>query len=102
MPFGRFIGGAMDRMYFVLVSTATWLEMNLQTNPSAMLVPYLFCFSDKVSIPAPGGQKSKDIAQKNFGQKILKMAEFAACDNDNVACLLGSHSIRKYAATHCQ
>ena len=30
------------------------------------------------------------------------MVEFAACDNDNVACLLGSHSIRKYAATHCR
>jgi hypothetical protein len=68
MPFGRFIGDTMDRMYIVLVSTATWLEMNLQTNPSAMLEPYLFCFCDKVSIPA-GGQKSKDIAQNSFGQR---------------------------------
>jgi len=97
----QIILGAMDTTYCVLVSTATWLEMNLRTNPSAMLSPYLFCFCDDVTIPA-GGKKSKDIAQNIFGQKIFKMVEFASCDNDNVACLLGSHSIRKYAATHCR
>jgi hypothetical protein len=97
----QIILGAMDTTYCVLVSTAIWLEMNLRTNPSAMLSPHVFCFCDNnVSIPT-GGQKSKD-TQNIFGQKIFKMVEFAACDNDNVACLLGSHSICKYAATHCQ
>jgi hypothetical protein len=100
----QIILGAMDTTYCVLVSTAVWLEMNLRTNPSAMLSPYLFCFCDDVSIPT-GGQKSKDIAQNIFGQKIFKMDEFASRDvDDNLASssLLGSHSIRKYAATHCR
>jgi hypothetical protein len=88
-------------MYCVLVSTVIWLETKFRTNPSAMLLPYVFCFCNRVSIPT-GGQKSKDITQNIFGQKIFKMVEFAACDNDNVACLLGSHSIRKYTATHGQ
>jgi hypothetical protein len=96
----QIILGAMDTTYCVLVSTAIWLEMNLRTNPSAMLSPYLFCFCDDVSIPA-GGQKSKDIAQNIFGQKIFKMEEFASheiIDGNVASSLLGSHSIRKYAA----
>jgi hypothetical protein len=69
-----------------------------------MLSPYLFCFCDDASIPA-GGQKSKDIAQNIFGQKIFKMEEFASheiIDGNVASSLLGSHSIRKYAATHCR
>ena len=95
--------GSMDTTYCVLVSMAIWFELNLRANASAMLSPYLFSFCDDISIPT-GGQKSKDIAQTIFGQKIFKMEAFA-CGNDangdeGAACLLGSHSIRKYAATH--
>ena len=96
--------GSMDTTYCVLVSTAIWFELNLRANASAMNSPYLFSFCDDISIPT-GGRKSKDIAQTIFGQKIFKMQEFA-CGNDRDAavnaCLLGSHSIRKYAATHCR
>jgi hypothetical protein len=94
--------GSMDTTYCVLVSIAIWFELNLRANASALISPYLFSFCDDISIPT-GGQKSKDIAQTIFGQKIFKMEEFAACgDAGETACLLGSHSIRKYAATHCR
>ncbi len=92
----------MDTTYCVLVSIAIWFELNLRANASAMISPYLFLFCDDISIPT-GGQKLKDIAQTIFGQKIFKKEEFAACgDAGETACLLRSHSIRKYAATHCR
>ena len=65
------------------------------TNASAMASPYLFPFTDDITIPL-GGQKSKDIAQNIFGQRIFKREEFSAVDTGP----LGSHSVRKYAATH--
>jgi hypothetical protein len=44
-----------------------------------------------------GGQKTKEMAQNIFGQKYLSMR------SSNLQGLLGSHSIRKFAATdaHC-
>jgi hypothetical protein len=61
-----------------------------------MISPYLFSFSDNITIPL-GGQKSKDIAQKIFGQRIFKREEFLIAEGGGP---LGSHSVRKDAATH--
>jgi hypothetical protein len=43
-----------------------------------------------------GGQKSKDIAQNIFGQRIFKRDDFLAAKGGP----LGSHSVHKYAVTH--
>ncbi len=69
-----------------------WLEMNLCENASAGLSRYVFSFLDDVGLPT-GGLKAKEIAQTIFGQKIFKLEEFAQLG------MLGSHSIRKFAAT---
>ena len=90
--------GAMDTTYCVLVSLAIWLEMNMRMNANAAVSPYVFSFCNDVAVPS-GGQKAKDIAQSIFGQKVFKMEEFK---NGATTVLLGSHSIRKYAATHAR
>jgi hypothetical protein len=91
--------GSMDTAFCVYASLSLWMEVNLRTNPNALLSPYLFSFCDDNSIPS-GGQKSKETAHNMFN-KIFKMEEFtgsgAAADN-----MLGSHSIRKFAATHAR
>ena len=66
-----------------------------------MLSPYLFCFSNDTSIPS-GGQKGKVLVQMLL-QKVFKLEEFTSSADDinhNAICQLGSHSIRKFAATH--
>ncbi len=91
--------GSMDTMYCVLVSMAVWMEMNMRANASAGNSPYVFSFSDDVAVPS-GGLNVKSIAQIVFGQKVFKMEQFRnAADSGS---LLGSHSIRKYAATHAR
>ena len=66
----------------------------------------LFSFSDDVSIPG-GGLKTKDVVQNILGQHVFRRPEFQSiigeegADNANERIgLLGSHSIRKFAATH--
>ena len=85
--------GSMDAMFCVFISLGLWLESNLKSSASALVSPYLFSFSDDVTIPS-GGRKAKDIAQTIFGQKVFKLDEFQSAGQ------LGSHSIRKFAATH--
>jgi hypothetical protein len=60
-----------------------------------MISPYLFSFSDDITIPL-GGQKSNDIAQNIFGQQIFMREELLVAEWGP----LGSHSVCKYAATH--
>jgi hypothetical protein len=94
--------GSMDATFCVLVSIGLWLEISLCRIPNAMLSPYLFCFSDDTSIPS-GGQKGKVLVQTLL-QKVFKLEEFTSSGaddvNHNAICQLGSHSIRKFAATH--
>jgi hypothetical protein len=57
-----------------------------------------------VSIPG-GGRKTKEIVQSILGQRIFKQPEFQSIigeggNADKAVGLLGSHSIRKFAATH--
>jgi hypothetical protein len=98
--------GCMDASFCVLVSIALWLEISLCRIPNAMLSPYLFCFSDDIMIPS-GGQKAKVLVQTLLGQKIFRMNEFKTADDNHGEedggggpSHLGSHSIRKFAATH--
>jgi hypothetical protein len=53
--------GSMDTAFRVLTSLALWMELNHREDPNAALSPYLFSFSDDVSIPK-SGQKSKETA----------------------------------------
>ena len=85
--------GSMNAVFCVFISLGLWLELNLQSSPSAAASPYVFAFSEDVTIPS-GGHKTKEIAQTIFGQKVFKREEFQS------AGLLGSHSIRKFASTH--
>ena len=85
----------MDSDYCVFISIGLWLELNIMTNASAMISPYFFPFTNDIKIPL-GGQKSKDIAQNIFRQQIFKREESSEVDTGP----LGSHSVRKYAATH--
>jgi hypothetical protein len=95
----QIVMGSMDTMYCVLVSMAVCLEMNMRANASAGNSPYVFLFSDDVAVPS-GGLKAKSTAQTIFGQKVFKMEQF--CNAADSGSLLGSHSIRKYAATHAR
>jgi hypothetical protein len=76
------------------------MEMNMHANASAGVLPYVFSLSNDVDVPS-GGQKAKNIAQTIFGQQVFKMEELTR-NADDSGCLLGSHSIRKYAATQAQ
>ena len=82
-------------MFCVILSLGLWLEMNLRENVSAGLSPYVFSFSDDVGL-ASGNLKAKEIARTIFGQKIFKLEELSQIG------MLGSHSIRKFAATHAR
>ena len=87
----------------VLVSTAIWMETNLRDCASASNSPYILSFSNDVAVPS-GGKKAKNIAQAIFGQQIFKIKQFknGGGGTDDSGLLLGSHSTRKYAATHAQ
>jgi hypothetical protein len=89
----QIVMGSMNPVFCVLISLGLWLELNLRLNPSAIASPYVFAFSDDITVPS-GGQKAKEMAQNIFGQKVFKLDEFQSTG------LLGSHSIRKFAATH--
>ena len=103
----QIVMGSMDTAFCVFISTALWLEMSFSRgNPNAMLSPFLFAFSDDISIPG-GGLKTKDVVQNILGQHVFRRPEFQSiigeegADNADVGIgLLGSHSIRKFAATH--
>ena len=76
-------------------SLGLWLEYNIYTNASAMASPYFLAFSYDITIPG-GGEKTKETAQNIFGlKKVLKADKFKTG-----GLLVGSHSIRKFAATH--
>jgi hypothetical protein len=89
--------GALNPVYCVLCSLGLWLEINIKMHPPAMDSPYVFCFTDDNRIPE-GGQKAKARIQKIL-TKMFKLEEFKTDDGEAKSLLLGSHSIRKYAAT---
>jgi hypothetical protein len=91
--------GATDTTLFcVLTILALWLEMHFRLNPNALLLPYVFSFTDDTTVPA-GGKESKEIASSAF-TRIFNMEEFA--DGGIVPDGLGSHSIQKFVSTHAR
>ncbi len=96
----QIILGSMDTTFCVLESLAIWMEMNMHANASAGVLSYVFLISDDADVPS-SGQTAKNIAQTIFGQKVFKMVEFTS-NADDSGCLLGSHIICKYAATHAR
>jgi hypothetical protein len=82
-----------DPKYCVHLALAMWLEVYTENNPTALLTPYLFGFSDDTSVP-DGGDKAKAMVQQVFNSSIFNRPEFYETGN------LGSHSVRKYASTH--
>ena len=92
--------GSVDPIYCVLCSLGLWLEVNIAMYPPATNSPYLFCFCDDVQIPE-GGQKAKGKIQRIL-TKMFKLAEFMKNDGFGLLMGLGSHSIRKFAATYAR
>ncbi len=85
----------------MLSSLALWLELNLKSNPVAMSSPYVFCISDDIRMPE-GGLKSKAMIQNAL--KVMFKGEQFKCveEEEATSMLLGSHSVRKYAATYAR
>ena len=93
--------GSINPVYCVLCSLALWLELNLKSNPVAMSSPYVFCISDDIRIPQ-GGLKSKAMIQTAL-KVMFKGEQFKGAEEEEAAAmLLGSHSVRKYAATYAR
>jgi hypothetical protein len=86
---------AINPIYCVHISLALWLEVSISRNPTAALTPYLFAFSEDVSVPE-GGLKTKKTVQAIFQSSIFSLAEFAETGP------LGSHSVRKFASSDCR
>jgi hypothetical protein len=91
-PFQAVIA-SRDHTYCLHLALALWLEVYVETNPTALLTPYLFAFSEDTRVPQ-GGLKAKTMAQQVFNSAIFNRPEFYETGN------LGSHSVRKYASTH--
>ncbi len=97
----QIILGSMDTVFCVLASLSLWMELNLRCNPNASLSPYVFGFCNHNSIPS-GGKKSKETAH-NMLSKIFKMEASTGIEGGGIAAEgVGSHSIRKFAATHAR
>ena len=77
------------------LSLGLWLKLFAESSPTAPLTPYLFAFSDDVTIPA-GRVRSKTTVQNIYRSDIFRCPEFADTGP------LGSHSVYKHALTECQ
>jgi len=84
---------AMDQLYCTHLSLALWLEIFMAQVPTAGLTPYIFGFTDNITIP-DGGEKAKDQVQTIFSSEIFNRQEFVDTGP------LGSHSVRKFASSH--
>ena len=65
--------GSMNPIFCVLISLGLWLESNLRANATAIASPYVFAFSDDITVPG-GGLKTKETAQNIFGQKVNRVS----------------------------
>lgn len=87
----QIILGCNDPMFCVVLSLAVWLEFYLGTFQSAS--PYMFDFSGDYNVPK-GGDKSKQLARDRLKDMFNGVDFTPECSGK-----LGSHSIRKFAAT---
>jgi hypothetical protein len=85
--------GSMLSLYCVFVNVGIWLEIQLEKTPGAQMSPFLFSFSNDYSIPA-GGKKALTTASRMISEVFS--------DTFYEKCNVGTHSIRKFANTHCR
>lgn len=86
--------GSLLTLYCVFVNVGIWLEIQLEATQGAQMSPYVFSFSQDFSIPS-GGKKASSMAAK------MVSAVFGS-DQFYQELNVGTHSIRKFAATHCR
>ena len=91
---------SMNILYCVYCSLSLWLEIFLLKYPHALLTPFIFGFSEDVTV-AKGAKQSKSIIQGVFGGTIFKAGNTAIREGGTSGAL-GTHSIRKMAATHAR
>ena len=85
--------GAISTTFCVFINLGIWLELHLSTTPGANLSPYVFGFSHDNNIPS-GGDRAK-MRARNILAPFFK-------DPFYRGAYVGTHSIRKFAATHCR
>jgi hypothetical protein len=85
--------GSISTTFCVFINVGIWLELHLSTTPGANLSPYLFGFSHDNEIPS-GGDRAK-MRARHILTPIFKSPFYRE------QCV-GTHSIRKFAATHCR
>jgi hypothetical protein len=86
--------GSMVTECCVFVNVGIWLEIQLERTPGSQMSPYIFSFSNDFSVPL-GGKKASSAASK-------MIAAVFGSDDFFKGSKAGTHSIRKYAATHCR
>jgi Transcriptional activator of glycolytic enzymes len=86
--------GSLLTVYCVFVNVGIWLEIQLENTPGVQMSPYIFSFSQDFAIPS-GGKKASSMASKMIGT-IFRSDKFYE------KVLVGTHSIRKFAATYCR
>ena len=91
--------GSNNSLFCVLITLALWLELMI-AKPYGMATEYLFGFSSDIRIPY-GGRKHKTNLQNHARDHIFNREEFLVPGSTNVT-QLGSHSIRKHAASVCR
>lgn len=87
---------SMNHRFCVYLQVSLWLEVYAETSPTAPLTPYLFAFSNDVSIPN-GGYKAKAEVQSIYSGAIFSREEFV-----NSGGPVGSHSTRKMGSSMCR
>jgi hypothetical protein len=91
--------GAMDPAYCVFVNLAIWLETSLSTVQHAWHSPYVFAFSPDHKVPGVGDRSKAQVLG------ILQECELFHANNEHGGSqqpIGGTHSFRKFAATHCR
>jgi hypothetical protein len=91
--------GAMDPAYCVFVNLAIWLETSLSTVQHAWPSPYVFAFSPDHKVPGVGDRSKAQVLG------ILQECELFHANNEHGGSqqpIGGTHSFRKFAATHCR
>ena len=89
---------AMKTVYCVYCSMSLWLEIFIERYTHASLTPFVFGFSQDIT-EENGAKASKTIIQSIFGGNIFKAGN-TLIRNEGGSGALGTHSVRKLAATH--
>jgi hypothetical protein len=92
-PF-QYLMGSNDHRFCCLLTLAVWLEIDFTENAArGVLTPYVFTFSDNISIPS--GAVASKTAISNYLRETVFKNEFFTTHQKN----RGTHSIRKFSST---